>query len=304
MQDNTTKHTDIKSDGWIGRIPAFMRPYVLLARLDRPIGIWLLLLPGWWAIALASGGVLSFNAYDIRLIALFGAGAIVMRAAGCVVNDLWDRKLDAKVARTQARPLASGDVRPWQAALFLSALLFAGLLILLRMPLVTVLLGFLAVPLIGIYPLMKRITWWPQLFLGIIFSFGVPMGWSAVTGLVDFPAFLLYTGAIFWTLGYDTIYAHQDKEDDLRAGIKSTALRLGPDSRRWVAGFYAAAWFFMAWAFMAAEAGWLSLALLTAAGAHFLSQTKRWDMNDPASSLTAFRSNRNAGFLVLLAAAL
>lgn len=304
MQDSTTGHTDIKSDGWIGRIPAFMRPYALLARLDRPIGIWLLLLPGWWAITLASGGVLSFNIYDIKLIILFGIGAVVMRAAGCVVNDLWDRKLDAKVTRTQARPLASGTIKPWQAGLFLACLLFAGLVVLLQMPLVTILLGFLAVPLISIYPLMKRVTWWPQLFLGVIFNFGVPMGWSAVTGLIDFSAFLLYMGAIFWTLGYDTIYAHQDIEDDMRAGIKSTAIRLGANSRRWTTGFYAAAWLFMAWAFLTAGTGWPSFALLIAAGAHLAGQLKQWDMSDPVSSLTIFRSNRDAGFLVLLAAAL
>jgi len=302
MTDNTIKHTDIKSGGWVGRFPAAIRPYVLLMRLDRPIGIWLLLLPGWWAITLATGGIRSLNLIDLKLLALFGAGAVIMRAAGCIVNDLWDRKLDAQVERTQARPLAAGTIAVWQALLFLGLLLVAGCGILLSIPsLVTVLLGVLAVPLIALYPLMKRITCWPQLFLGVIFNFGVLMGWSAVTGVVGLPSLLLYVGAIFWTLGYDTIYAHQDKEDDLRIGIKSTALKLGAQSKKWIAGFYGVAWGLFALAFVAAQAGWLSLALLLPVAAHFIWQIRRLDINNPQSALAVFRSNRDLGMIICLA---
>ena len=304
MTDNTIRHTDIKSGGWIGRyVPERLRPYAYLARLDRPIGIWLLLLPGWWAIILAGGGLRTLNFYDFKLLFLFGIGAVVMRAAGCVINDLWDRKLDAKVSRTQARPLAAGTVGVKQAALFLALLLLAGLWVLLQIPsLVTVLLGFLAMPLIALYPLMKRITWWPQLFLGVIFNFGILMGWSAVTGVIGAPSVFLYIGAVFWTLGYDTIYAHQDKEDDMRAGIKSTALRLGEHSKKWVAGFYAASWLLIMNAFIAAEAGVLSGFVLLAVAAHFFRQIQKWDINDPQNALDVFRSNRDLGLIILAAA--
>lgn len=285
------------------RIPAPLKPYALLARLDRPIGIWLLLLPGWWAILLASGGLRSLNFYDLKLLALFGIGAIVMRAAGCIVNDLWDRNLDAQVDRTKQRPLAAETVGLLHACAFLSLLLLAGLAILLSIPsLVTILLGILAVPLIALYPLMKRVTWWPQVFLGIVFNFGALMGWSAVTGVIGAPAALLYLGGIFWTLGYDTIYAHQDREDDLRVGIKSTALKLGVHSKKWVVGFYAVAWLLIFSAFISAGAGILSGFALLAAAGHLFWQMMRWNPNNPMNSLDIFRSNRDFGLIVLAAA--
>ncbi|HEY8191627.1 MAG TPA: 4-hydroxybenzoate octaprenyltransferase [Alphaproteobacteria bacterium] len=296
-------HTDIQQSGWISRLPSRLRAYVQLARLDRPVGIWLLLLPGWWAIALAGGGIVSLNRYDLKLWALFGVGAVVMRAAGCIINDLWDRRLDAQVERTQSRPLAAGTISPRGAMVFLVLLLCAGLAILLQIPsLVTVLTGFLAIPLIVLYPLMKRITWWPQLFLGVIFNFGVLMGWSAVTGVIGLSCLTLYAAGIFWTLGYDTIYAHQDKEDDMRVGIKSTALRLGAQSRIWVAGFYVSAWVLMVLAFQSAAAGWPSLLLLLPVGAHFIWQVRRWEPDNPQNSLAVFRSNRDLGLIVLAAA--
>lgn len=302
--DNTTLHTDIKPGGWIARLPAGWRPYALLARLDRPVGIWLLLLPGWWAIALAAGGIDGLRGWPGVLMFLFAVGAIVMRAAGCAVNDLWDRQLDAQVARTKIRPLAAGTITPRQAFVFLFCLLVAGFVILLttRSP-ATIVLGFLTLPLIGAYPLMKRITWWPQLFLGIVFNFGALMGWAAVTGAVPAPALALYIGGIFWTLGYDTIYAHQDREDDARIGIKSTARRLGPASRPWVAGFYAMAFAFVVAAFVMARAGTMSYGLLSLAAAQFVWQVRTWDMDDPESCLRVFRSNRDWG-VILLAAAL
>ncbi len=309
--DNTRTHTDIKSNGGINRFfPPLLRPYACLARFDRPIGTWLLLLPGWWAITLSAGGLFSFNSHsvnfnhhDVNLMALFGIGALVMRGAGCVINDLWDRRLDHQVERTRSRPLASGAVTPKQAFVFLILLLSIGLLILTRMSFVTILLGVISVPFIVFYPLMKRITWWPQLFLGLTFNFGALMGWSAVTGTLALPALFLYAGGIFWTLGYDTIYAHQDKEDDARIGIKSTALKLGENSKKWVAGFYSIAWLFFVLAYIIAGAGTLSVLILLAAGWQFFWQVRMWDMDNPESSLMIFKSNRDFGLFVLAAAA-
>lgn len=297
-------HTDIKINGWIARfLPEKARPYAYLARLDRPIGIWLLLLPAWWAIFLASGGGLSLNGFDAWIVILFGIGAVVMRGAGCVINDLWDRDLDKSVERTRVRPLAAGLIKPFQAIIFLIVLLLLGFLILIQTKsLVTILLGIMTLPLIALYPLMKRLTWWPQLFLGVVFNFGALMGWAAVTGLVQIPAVLLYMGGIFWTLGYDTVYAYQDKEDDARIGIKSTALKFGTDSKKWVGGFYAAAWLLIAAAFATEKAGWLSFMILPLAGYLFFRQLNRWDMSDPQSALDVFRSNRDLGFLILIAA--
>lgn len=297
-------HTDINTKGWISRLPAGLRPYALLMRLDRPIGTWLLLLPGWWAIVLAAGGVFALNRDDLWLLVLFGVGAVVMRGAGCVINDLWDRDLDRKVERTKARPLASGAVGTRQALVFLAVLLFIGLVILLQMSLIAVLLGFLSLLFIIAYPAMKRVTWWPQAFLGLTFNFGALIGWAAVTEIVELPALLLYAAGFFWTLGYDTIYAHQDIEDDLRAGIKSTALRLGQRSRIWIARFYIVSWLLLLLAFITGGAGIPGLLVLAGAGAHFRWQLKRWTPEDPASSLAIFRSNRDFGLILLAAAAL
>ncbi len=293
------KHTDIQMHSIVARFPKALRPYAYLARLDRPIGIWLLLLPGLWAILLASGGVFSMNGADMRLVFLFVLGAIVMRSAGCVINDLWDRKLDRQVARTQNRPLASGVLSPRQGLIFLAALLLVGLFILVQMDIVTILLGFLVFPLIVIYPVMKRFTWWPQAFLGITFNFGALMGWSAVTHIVEYPALCLYMAGILWTLGYDTIYAHQDMEDDLFAGIKSTALRFGAQSKKWVIGFYGASAVMLCAAFLFAGVGALSLVFVVPVVAHFSWQIKNWDALSPQSSLKIFKSNRNCGLLIL-----
>ena len=300
---NTIKHTDIKPDQWTQKLPAGIRPYAVLARIDRPIGIWLLLLPGWWAIMLAAGGAWVMNARDWGIFALFGLGAVIMRAAGCIINDLWDRGLDVQVERTRARPLASGEISPQRAFVFLGVLLCGGLLILLQMNFITILLGILSLPLIVLYPLMKRWTWWPQAFLGLTFNFGALMGWSAITGSVGLPALFLYMGGIFWTLGYDTVYAHQDKEDDALAGIKSTALKFGDASKKYVTGFYAASWVFIALSALMAG-GILSAVFLLPAGAHLLMQIQKWNVNDPASSLQIFKSNRSFGLLVLAGLAL
>lgn len=293
--------TDIRFD-LVSRLPAAAQPYALLMRLDRPVGWWLLLLPGWWAIMLGGGGIKGLGWSGWSLMVLFFIGAVVMRGAGCIVNDLWDRDLDARVERTKMRPLASGAVKPWQAGLFLLLLLFAGLLLLVQMPAMTIWLGIFSLGLIAAYPYMKRITWWPQAFLGLTFNFGVPMGWSAVTGgSLEWPALLMYAGAFFWTLGYDTIYAHQDKADDQMVGIKSTALLFGERSKRWVGVFYAASWALIALAAFASGAGVLSLGLLVLPGLHLLLQILLWKPDDPASSLRWFKSNRDCGLLFALA---
>lgn len=284
--------------------PAGLRPYVLLARLDRPIGVWLLLLPALWAIVMAAGGVHQMNAQDWGIVLLFVVGAVVMRAAGCVVNDLWDRKLDQKVERTRVRPLASGAVSVRGAVVFLGVLLLAGFIILLQMNLVTIALGILSLPLIAAYPLMKRFTWWPQAFLGLTFNFGALMGWAALTGIVELPALLLYVSGILWTLGYDTVYAHQDMEDDMMAGIKSTALKFGQNSRKWVAVFYAGSWFFLASAAIAAPSLDYAPHFLLPAAAHLFLQVRKWDVNDQKSALRTFKSNLVYGVLVLLGLAL
>lgn len=292
--------TDIRLD-LISRLPSKVRPYALLMRLDRPIGWWLLLLPGWWTIALAGGGVHEMGGRHYGLLALFFLGAIIMRGAGCIVNDLWDRDLDAQVERTRARPLASGVVRIPQALVFLIMLLVVGLLILLLMPAITIWIGVLSLVFVVAYPYMKRITWWPQAFLGLTFNFGVPMGWSAVSGSLDWPVLFLYSGAFFWTLGYDTIYAHQDKQDDEVIGIKSTALLFGDRSKKWIGTFYGAAWGLIALGTFMATDSIITYALLLLPGLHLLLQILIWHPDSQTSSLRTFKSNMICGLLFFFA---
>lgn len=296
-------HTDLNFN-LIEKMPPGLRPYATLARVDRPAGTWLLLLPGWWAIVMAAGGVWQMNWYDWGMFILFGIGAPVMRGAGCVINDLWDRDIDKEVGRTRLRPLASGAASPLGAIVFLGILLAIGLVILLQMNLVTILLGVLALPMIVAYPLMKRFTWWPQAFLGLTFNFGALMGWSAVTGAPSLAAVVLYIGGILWTLGYDTVYAHQDKEDDALAGIKSSALKLGDHSKKAVAFFYGGAWLLIACASIIADYHSMAFLFLLPALLHMVWQVWRWDMDDAENSLRVFRSNRDFGLLVLAAIAL
>ena len=299
---NTNTHTDIKRLPWIEeRLPEKLRPFAYLARLDRPIGIWLLLLPGWWGVLLGSGGLFGMSLYSWFLIGLFGIGAVLMRAAGCVINDLWDRDLDKQVERTKNRPLAAGTVSRSQALVLLAGLLSISLVILLTMNRLTIVLGVLTIPLIVAYPLMKRVTWWPQAFLGITFNFGALMGYTAITGTLSFSCVFLYLAGICWTLGYDTIYAHQDKEDDALAGMKSTALLFGENSPKWVKRFYELTALFLVLAVLISSGSlWTSL-LILAACSHLLWQITEWKSEDPASSLNIFRSNRDFGLLILLA---
>ncbi|MHA1108885.1 MAG: 4-hydroxybenzoate octaprenyltransferase, partial [Alphaproteobacteria bacterium] len=222
--------SDIPEDGWVNRlVPAGLRPYARLARLDRPIGTWLLLFPCWWSIALAWTGWA-----DAWYFAAFGIGALVMRGAGCTYNDIMDRNFDAQVARTANRPIPSGQVGVTGAALFMIVIMLIGLAILLSFNRFAVWVGAASLVLIFTYPLMKRITFWPQLALGFAFNWGALLGWAAVRGDLPPAAILLYIGGIFWTLGYDTIYAHQDRADDPAAGVKSSARALGLDSKPWL----------------------------------------------------------------------
>ena len=288
--------TDIQSGDWAGRYaPPALLPYIRLARLDRPIGTWLLLFPGWWGIALAAPGW-----PDWRLMALFAIGAVAMRGAGCTLNDIIDRDFDARVERTRTRPLPSGALGLRQAALFLAAQLAIGAAVLASLDRLAILLGLLVLALVATYPLMKRVTYWPQFFLGLNFNWGALMGWAAATGGLALPPLLLYLGGIAWTLGYDTIYAHQDKEDDVLIGVKSSALALGPGTRPWLYIFYAAAVALWAAAGATAGLGWpywlgLGLALL-----QLFWQAARVDIDDPRNCLAKFRSNRWTGWLLLV----
>jgi 4-hydroxybenzoate polyprenyltransferase len=286
---------DIKAGNWVDiALPAPMRPYARLMRLDRPIGSWLLLIPCWWGVALASPGM-----PDLWLIYLFGIGAVVMRGAGCVINDIYDRDLDARVARTRTRPLASGEVKLWQAIIFLALLLGLGLLTLLQFNTFTIWAGVASLALVFTYPLMKRITWWPQLFLGFTFNWGALIGWSAVTATLGLPAFILYVAGIFWTLGYDTIYAHQDLRDDELIGVKSTARYFADRSPFWVALFYAVAVILLIVAGWSAHEG-RGFYALTIFGVFYVGmQLSMWRMEDPANCLRRFKSNRDFGLIVL-----
>ena len=293
-------HTDIKTEGWISRLPDKWQPYAILMRLDRPIGWWLLLLPGWWGIMLGANGVTGMYVADWRLMALFLIGAIIMRGAGCIINDLWDRDLDKQVERTKMRPLASGQISMLNAIMFLFFMLFTAFIILLQTSWVTIMLGMLSLVFVATYPLMKRVTWWPQAYLGITFNFSALMGWGAATHHLGWEPFLLYAAGFFWTLGYDTIYAHQDKADDEIIGIKSTALLFGERSKFWVSLFYAMAFALIFLASVMAGSGLISLALLTLPAIHLFRQILDWEMDDPENSLLVFKSNRNFGLLVLL----
>ena len=287
--------SDIHGGDWVDHwLPAPLRPYARLARLDRPIGTWLLLFPGWWGIALAAR-----RWPDPVLIALFALGAVVMRGAGCTLNDIADRDYDAQVARTRLRPLPSGAVSVLQAAAFLLLQLAVGAAVLFSLNRASILLGCAVLALVASYPFMKRITYWPQIFLGLNFNWGALVGWTAVTGALSSPPVLLYLGGVFWTLGYDTIYAHQDKADDLRIGVKSSALALGAGTRPWLFMFFAAASALWGTAGRMAGLGMLFWAGLALAALQLTWQAARVDIDDPADCLAKFRSNRLVGWLLL-----
>src|SRR4051812_10178361 len=280
--------TDIQAGDWIDRlVPEPIRPYLRLARLHAPIGTWLLLFPGWWSLTLAAApGQLP----DGRMLVLFAIGALVMRGAGCTVNDIVDRDIDAKVERTANRPLASGQLSPKQVLVFLALQLAVGFIILLQLAPLAIKLGVFSLLLVAAYPFMKRITWWPQAWLGITFNWGALLGYAAATGKVSVAALLLYACGIAWTLGYDTIYAIQDIEDDALVGVKSSARRLGDKAKWGVTAFYAAA---AGLAVAAAWQGHLGPLFLPFAGffaLHLSWQASRVSLDDPAQALRLFKS--------------
>ena len=290
-------HTDIRTGGWVARLPQAWRPYALLMRLDRPIGSWLLFLPGLWAFAMVAPDWRQ----GLWLTALFGLGAVLMRGAGCVVNDLWDRDLDRQVERTAGRPLASGALRARHALVFLALVLAVALLILLQLNRTAQVLGVASLIPVVLYPLAKRVTDWPQAVLGVIFSWAAPMGYAAVTGGLDAAAFALWAAGFFWILGYDTIYAHQDREDDALVGIRSSALRLGDKTRPFLILCYGLT---MA---LLVLAGWLAgltpwyLLGLALPGAMLARQVMQLDIADPALCLRLFKANRDVGLAIAVA---
>ncbi len=293
--------SDIPKGGWVDRrLPASWRPYARLARLDRPIGTWLLLFPCWWSIAFASPEPLSRE--SLVLFALFGIGALVMRGAGCTFNDICDRDFDARVARTRDRPLPSGQVTVRGALVFLAVLLCLGLAVLLALNPFAIAVGAASLVLVFTYPLSKRVTFWPQFVLGLAFNWGALLGWAAVREEIALAPALLYAGGIFWTLGYDTIYAHQDRRDDPAAGVKSTARRLGLGSKPWLYAFYFVAAALFAATGYAAGLGWVFFAGLALAALHLAWQVAAVDLDAPKDCLAKFRSNRLFGWIVLASA--
>lgn len=289
---------DAPAGNWVDRLaPHAVKPYLRLARFDRPIGAWLLLFPAWWSQALAE--VSQAQPYpNVWYLLLFWVGAFIMRGAGCTYNDIVDRDYDARVARTAARPIPAGQVTVLQAYAFLALLCAIGLLVLIQFNLFTIVLGASSLLLIAIYPFMKRITFWPQLVLGLTFKWGALVGWAAVTGSLSLAAVVLYAGSVLWTIGYDTIYAHQDKEDDELVGLKSTALRFGAATQRWLLLFYGGA--VLLWAVAGALAGtqvMFALALALAAS-QMAWQVVTLDIGDAQNCLVRFKSNQLVGWLL------
>lgn len=299
--DRARQASDIVAASPILRaLPGSWRPYARLARLDRPIGTWLLLLPCWQGLALViAAGAAPLDWRVAWYAALFAIGSLAMRGAGCVLNDIADRDFDGRVARTVMRPIPAGEVSVFQAFVFMGALGLIGLAVLLQFNMTTVVVGVASLPFVAIYPFMKRITWWPQFFLGLAFNWGALVGWTALAGEVTAPALLLYAAGIFWTLGYDTIYAHQDKEDDALIGVKSTARLFEQNSRRWIASFYAGTvgWLLLAGFF--AGLHWSYALGVCVVAWRLLKQATEVDLDDPQDCLRAFHSNRDVGFLLI-----
>ena len=287
---------DTEQRGLVTRLPARVRDLVQLARFDRPIGAWLLFWPGPWAIALAGGAFARFD-----LILWFALGAVAMRGAGCVYNDIVDRDLDRKIERTRSRPLAAGRVSLRAAWVFLVALCLVGLVVLVQLNSVSQIIALASLAPVAAYPFMKRITWWPQAWLGIVFSWAALVGWPAVTGAIDAPLLLLYAGSVFWVIGYDTIYALQDIEDDALAGIKSSARALGRHARAGIAICYGMALLLWGGAIWAVRPQPLALAALLPVALHLGWQATMLRPGDGSDALAKFRSNRFAGLLMFLA---
>lgn len=300
MSASQGRVADAVRGSWVDTVaPAAWRPYLRLARADRPIGSWLLLLPCWWSAAVAAIAA-GWPVPNLWHMLLFAIGAVAMRGAGCTYNDLVDRDIDARVERTRSRPLPSGQVTPRQAKIFMLAQVAVGAAVLLALaePFAWA-VGIASLVVVAIYPFMKRITSWPQSVLGLAFSWGALMGWAAAFGRLDAPALLLYAGSILWVIGYDTIYAHQDREDDAIVGVRSTALLFGARTPLFLALFYAAAVTLFALALASLAAPLPAYAGLAAFALHLAWQVRRLDIADPDRCLAVFRSNRDAGLIFL-----
>lgn len=293
----TKPHSDINKS-FLARAPSWLRDYAVLARLDRPAGFMLLFFPCVWGLVLATpASVLPNGVHAV----LFFLGAVIMRAAGCAINDVVDRNLDCHVARTRIRPVASGAIPVSHALVFAALLCLLGLALVLQMGRAATITAACSLPLIVLYPFMKRVTWWPQAFLGITFNWGVLCGTAAALGGIGLPALLLYAACFFWTLGYDTIYAFQDREDDAHIGIKSTARLFEEKARKWVGFFYGLFFLLLLLAGASAQTGYGFYIASGAVCVQLLAQLKNWRMDDPASSLAVFKSNIVTGWVVLAA---
>jgi len=296
----TTHLPDAAPSNWVDRhAPDWLRPWLRLGRFDRPTGIWLLMLPGWQGIALAAAQ--HRQPPSPFLLLLFFLGAALMRAAGCAYNDIVDRDIDAKVARTAARPIPAGQISVRQASMFIALCCAASLAILLSFNRVAVVLGVASLALVAAYPFMKRITWWPQAWLGLTFNWGALLGYAAAEGRLGWPAVLLYASGVFWTLGYDTIYAVQDLEDDALAGVKSSARRLGEAAPKAVLGFYVVAFVLALAAAFTARLGPLFLPPAVIFGMMLARQAQQLRIDDPARALALFKSNTWAGLILFCA---
>jgi 4-hydroxybenzoate polyprenyltransferase len=288
---------------WVDSLaPSWARPYLRLARLDRPIGSWLLLMPCWWSVGLAA--VHARESVNLWHLVLFLIGAFAMRGAGCTWNDIVDRDLDGRVERTRSRPIPSGQVTVAAAAGFLALQALVGLAVLQQFNRFAIYVGLASLAVVAVYPFMKRITYWPQIVLGLAFSWGALMGWPATFARLDPPALLLYAGAISWVIGYDTIYAHQDREDDALIGIKSTALLFRERTKPMLALFYVLAVVLIAFAGFSAGAGMIFALGLLAFALHLAWQIARLDVDDPVNCLAVFKSNRDAGLILFAGLAL
>lgn len=306
MSDAAARVAD-SAGNWVdSRAPLWSRPYLRLSRLDRPIGAWLLLLPCWWSAALAAGVAHDLSRLPLTIV-LFFIGAFAMRGAGCTWNDITDRDLDARVERTRSRPIPAGQVTVTQAFVFLVAQALVGLVVLLQFNRFAIATGIASLVVVAVYPFMKRVTHWPQVVLGLAFSWGALMGFAVVLGRIDAAALALYAGSVAWVIGYDTIYAHQDTEDDALIGIKSTALLFGERTRPALAVFYGLAVVLIGVALHLASARWPAWIGLAAFATHLAWQIARIDIGDSRLCLRLFKSNRDAGLLLfagLLASAL
>mgnify|MGYP000623720312 FL=1 len=298
--------TDAVKDNWVDRLaPAASRPYLRLSRADRPIGTWLLYIPCIWGVLLAALHDGNLQIWDAWLILASGAGAWLMRGAGCSWNDITDRHFDAQVARTRSRPIPSGQVTVRSAVVWMAAQALTAFCILLTFGPMAIAIGIASLGFVAIYPFAKRFTWWPQVFLGLAFNWGALLGWVAHTGKLEWPALILYLSGISWTLFYDTIYAHQDTEDDALIGVKSTARLFGQNSPRWLSLFLGLAVSLMGIAIWIANPSnvlglWVALLGPLSFGLHMAWQLSNLDINHSGILLTLFRTNRETGLLPVL----